>query len=378
VYRFFFRYGAHLSKEQVAELVAPHPDTLELISSWLQYNGVPPSSISTTHGGGWLTVAGVPVSQANQLLGASYQVYYHTGTKKTILRTVGYALPATLHTHVRTVAPTTVFSSTRLLQQTPRTRSSGAAAQVANAAWGEPVDVLSPRAEHVDPPFLRWLYDTTDYVPAATVQNVLGIVGLENEYPSQMDLTAFMTHFRADAVAATVRLTIELVNDGEEFENDPDRQANLDTQYSGAMTYPTPVIYYTIGGDREIAPNLAPASGNAYLEWFEYLLRQRSIPQTISVAYGPNEQSITMEYAADLCLLFGQLGLRGASVLVASGDDGVGAGNCRDFSGNVRFYTTFPASCTCGVASCPQAQVQFAHQTVVISQVPLSQVSAER
>ena len=83
------RYGAHLSKEQVADLVAPHPDTLELVSTWLEYKGVPPSSISTSHGGGWLTVTEIPVSQANDLLGASYQLYYHTRTNDTILRTAG-------------------------------------------------------------------------------------------------------------------------------------------------------------------------------------------------------------------------------------------------------------------------------------------------
>jgi hypothetical protein len=38
----------HLSKEEV---VAPHPQSLERVSSWLEYNGVPPSSISR-----WLTV----------------------------------------------------------------------------------------------------------------------------------------------------------------------------------------------------------------------------------------------------------------------------------------------------------------------------------
>jgi hypothetical protein len=30
----------HLSKEQVAELVAPHPETLELVNSWVEYHGV--------------------------------------------------------------------------------------------------------------------------------------------------------------------------------------------------------------------------------------------------------------------------------------------------------------------------------------------------
>ncbi|KAF8261716.1 Pro-kumamolisin, activation domain-containing protein [Lactarius quietus] len=41
------KYGSHLSKEQVAELVAPHPDTLALVQSWLKHHGVPPSSISS-------------------------------------------------------------------------------------------------------------------------------------------------------------------------------------------------------------------------------------------------------------------------------------------------------------------------------------------
>ncbi|SRR6266702_3837197 len=34
----------HLSKEEVAKLVAPHPDTLELVNSWLEHNGVTSSS----------------------------------------------------------------------------------------------------------------------------------------------------------------------------------------------------------------------------------------------------------------------------------------------------------------------------------------------
>jgi len=126
-----FRYGAYLSREQVAELVAPHPDTLELVNSWLEYHGISSSSVSRTHGG-WLTVTNVPVPQANDLLGASYQLYRPTGANETmaVLRTVGYALPAALHAHVQAVAPTTHFGSPRMLQQTPRKRSRGEAAAV--------------------------------------------------------------------------------------------------------------------------------------------------------------------------------------------------------------------------------------------------------
>ncbi|KAI9449009.1 peptidase S8/S53 domain-containing protein [Lactarius psammicola] len=40
------KYGAHLSKEQVAQLVAPYPDTLNLVNSWLEERDIPPSSVS--------------------------------------------------------------------------------------------------------------------------------------------------------------------------------------------------------------------------------------------------------------------------------------------------------------------------------------------
>jgi hypothetical protein len=80
-----------------------------------------------------------------------------------------------------------------------------------------------------------------------------------------------------------------------------------------------------------------------------------------------------------LCELFAELGVRGVSILVASNSAGVGLGNCKDTQGNVQFYTSFPASCMCGVyLLCTQAQVQVAHQSVVILQVPGSLVLVVR
>lgn len=84
----------HLSKEQATQLVAPHPDTLELTDPWPEHRrGAPPSSTSTTQCGSWLTLTGV-----------SYQLYRRTGTNDTtILRTSGYY--ARTHTRRRTSPP---------------------------------------------------------------------------------------------------------------------------------------------------------------------------------------------------------------------------------------------------------------------------------
>ncbi|KAH9025407.1 subtilisin-like protein [Lactarius pseudohatsudake] len=344
------RYGAHLSKEQVAELVRPHPDTLELVTSWLVHHGVRPSSISMTHGGAWLTVSNVLVSQANEMLGASYQLYRYSEVNDTIIRTVSYALPEVLHAHIQAVAPTTYFASTRTQRQTPRRRSVDAAAALAEAASGKPVTMLSSRADwdEVTPSELRWLYKTFAYVPTAGDRNTLGVIGFDNEGPSETDLTEYMTEFRSDVQPPSLAtFAVEVVNGGEYDPDTPGEETSGDVQYASGMAYPTPIIFYSTGGVGEWSDSGEPIPGDQYLEWIEHLLRKTDIPQTVSMSYGFYEYSAPHEYTRGLCTLFAQLGARGVSVLFSSGDDGVGKDrhDCRDESGNVRFIPLFPASC---------------------------------
>jgi tripeptidyl-peptidase-1 len=131
----------------------------------------------------------------------------------------------------------------------------------------------------------------------------------------------------------------------------------MDIQYSVAMVYPDPVIYYAVIGTIKSSSTDEPGPSDLdtldpYLEWIFSLTRLQNtmIPLTISVGWHFDEQTIPEDYAHTFCDLFAELGVRGITVFAASGDEGVGAPEkCRDSSGNVRFYTTFPASCTCGV-----------------------------
>ena len=84
-----------------------------------------------------------------------------------------------------------------------------------------------------------------------------------------------------------------------------------------------------------------------YLDWLSFILKQDTIPQTISTSYGDDEQTVPPDYAASVCNLFAQLGSRGVSVLFSSGDFGVGGGSCRtnDGTNQVKFIPIFPASC---------------------------------
>lgn len=236
-----YRYGAHLSKEQVAELVAPHPDTLQLVGSWLAHHNIPSSAVSITHGGNWLTIYNVALNKANALLGAEYQFFHHAETNETIIRTISYALPAALHEHVQTVAPTTYFGALRALRQTskfvlngPKLSNGDLELQEEASATFVPGSPVPPSCSSaITPTCLRMLYNTLRYSPRATTKNKLGVTGYLGEFASRSDLTAFLTRFRSDAVPA--QFSVVTVNGSIYNENRPGMEVRL--------------AYYVEGGD---------------------------------------------------------------------------------------------------------------------------------
>jgi tripeptidyl-peptidase-1 len=61
-------YGEHLSKEEVEELVAPHPSSLDAVREWLASHGIRSEARHQSLAGDWVTVY-VPVAQAEEMLG---------------------------------------------------------------------------------------------------------------------------------------------------------------------------------------------------------------------------------------------------------------------------------------------------------------------
>ncbi|KAF8258870.1 peptidase S8/S53 domain-containing protein [Lactarius quietus] len=280
-----------------------------------------------THGGSWLTVTSVPMSRANEMLGASYQLFRRSGTNgTTVLRTIGYGLPAVLHKHVRTVVPTTCFASTDPLWQTPGRLSVGAR----NLPVG---------------PALAQRYRTAAYLPAATDKNELGVSGFDGKYPNPVDLGEFMSQCRADAIDAS--FGVVRINGGVYDLIHPSTEANQNMQYAQAIAYPIPHTLYNIGGEMSAQRGSnEPASEDTFLTWINYTINLKTIPQTISASYGRYENILLVEYTTALCLLFAQLGARGVSVLFPSGNTGVGPGDCNANEGSgVQFVPEFPSTC---------------------------------
>jgi len=344
------RYGAHLSKEALSTLVAPHPDSHAVVAAWLAAHDVPEDAVRPAFAGDWLVLEAVPVSTANALLGADYQIYSHTETGETIVRTTSYSLPSLLHDHVSVVAPTTFFGGPRPFRATSRIQKAAPVIEndeeIRNAVLS-PDAVPSSCARTITPACLQALYNTTGFVPKATNKNILAVAGYLEEFANFADLTTFAKRFLTGASNAT--FTVVEVNGGLNTQSDPGVEANLDVQYTTGISFPTPQVYYTTGGSPPFIPDdETPTNTNEpYLNFLDTFVNASPLPQTLTTSYGDDEQTVPEDFAVEVCNLYAQLGTLGTSVLFSSGDFGVGGGDCESNNGTskVVFQPIFPASC---------------------------------
>lgn len=93
------RWTDHLTKEQVEELIAPHPTSITLVDDYLTSHGIDVSAAERTPAKDYVIVT-VTVAQAEKLMDTEYSVYKHVGSGTTALRTLSYSLPTYLHDHI--------------------------------------------------------------------------------------------------------------------------------------------------------------------------------------------------------------------------------------------------------------------------------------
>lgn len=102
-----------------------------------------------------------------------------------------------------------------------------------------------------------------------------------------------------------------------------------------------------MSGSPPFTQDSTPTKTNEPLLALLDFLLESGAPQTLVIGYASNEQTDPQDYAIKVCNLFAQLGSRGTTVIVASGDAGVGRGDCKanDGTNRVLFQPMFPASC---------------------------------
>ncbi|TRM68044.1 peptidase S8/S53 domain-containing protein [Schizophyllum amplum] len=364
-------YGKHLSKEEVEQLIAPHDASLDAVNEWLAEYGLQEEHIERSPARDWVII-NIPVGLAEDMLDTTYSVWKNAKTDETMVRTTAYSLPASLHSHIETVQPTTMFATWSNFKagyiidddfvdfpsfdSTPGAKASFAPAvnSIAAATTYPPVDASCQ--VNVTLSCLRQIYNISDYMPDASLNNSIATAGYLEEFANFEDLQSFYALELPEAVGtnfSVVSISGGLNNQSLE---EAGAEANLDVQFAYGLAWPINATYYTTGGRPPFVPDLSTTenTNEPYNDWLDYVLALDEVPLVISTSYGEHEQTIPEDYARRACASLAQLAARGVTLTFSSGDNGVGDGEIdpeshtcysNDGSDTYKFLPAFPASC---------------------------------
>ncbi|KAH9482489.1 Tripeptidyl-peptidase sed3 [Psilocybe cubensis] len=353
------RYGQHLSKEEVEELVAPHSESLDLVNEWISSFGLTEDDLVRSPAKDWVTLK-LPVSLVEKMLDTKYYVWQHAQSGDYLVRTTSYSLPSHLHDHVDTIQPTTSFGRFRkerstIFSATPIKEVAASKSEpVHDPASGVTVDASCNQTITIS--CLQQMYNAVGFTPSAK-GNSIGITGYLEQFANFADLQLFFQDQRPDAVNSSFKVVSVAGGLNNQTRDEAGDEADLDVEYAFGLSHPVPGTFFTTAG----RPPFIPDSGETvddnepYTTWLEFVLSQKEIPLAISTSYGDDEQTVPKNFALRVCAEFAQLGARGVSVMFSSGDGGVGDGdpnpatqNCftNDGKNRTAFIPGFPASVT--------------------------------
>jgi tripeptidyl-peptidase-1 len=286
-------YGQHLTNEQVHELIAPTATNLAAVMDWLGEHDIVPRAL--TPNSDWLT-ATMPISLASRLLNAEYREFTHAATNTTAHRVLRYSVPRTVSAGLDLVAPTLHL---------PLIKSQKRSAPVQEPHLGN------------GPKHLRELYSVD--VEGAAESNRMAVTAFIGQHYSKADLHEFWTLFcggihcgKGDPVLkgdATSGLLAGV-------------EAMLDIETITGIAGNISAEFWGYKGHAQGSQN------EPFLTWLAMLSNtsDNAVPKVFSTSYGEDEASWSLSAATRMNVEFQKAGLRGISLLYASGDEGA---NCK-------------------------------------------------
>jgi tripeptidyl-peptidase-1 len=333
--------------------VKPTKETSDLVGEWLSENGI--ENVDYNSARDWIIIH-VPVGLVERLLDTEYHNYKHEDGH-IVARTTKWSLPRHLHTHIDTIQPTTSFM-----------RGAKNDATWVNVPHNVPSSYTPPsnpdiaavcNVSSVTPECFATLYKTKGYKTRASDKNSVGFTNYLGEIPIRPDTKLFLAKYRPEAVSSATTFKQYSI-DGGPVQDGPltanqsaegiSREANLDVQAISGISWKTPIVSYSTGGQPPFIPDPStPENTNEpYLTWVNWFLQQKHLPNIVSTSYGEPEQSVPRSYAERVCKQFAAVGARGTTLFFSSGDRGLGGTNkCYTNDGNntYKFLPNFPASC---------------------------------
>ncbi|KAF7352230.1 Peptidase S53 domain-containing protein [Mycena venus] len=230
------RYGAHLAKEEIEELVAPHPDSVTAVNEWLSSHGIQEADIGRSAAGDWLTIR-VPVQLVEKMLDTARHrcknhIWKHIDSNEYIVRTTSYSLPKSILDHVELIQPTTMFGTFQKLESTIHSINkieSQNFSPILDSVTGRRVDASCNSTITIT--CLKQIYNADMYL----------------DYTNRADLQTFFEE--QVPTAAVVNATYNFVSvPGGLDSQDPNEiggESNLDTQFAFGLSFPIASTFFS-------------------------------------------------------------------------------------------------------------------------------------
>jgi len=293
-------YGQHLTNDEVQRLTAPRPDHARAVEAFLRRHGLEPKK--TTPNGDFV-VATATVEQAEQMLSTSYVSMTHSSGVAVSRAPGGYALPAEVAAAVDFVAPTTHLPGAHLpTAHGPAVNASDVGVHIFNS-----------------PKVLRSLYSIGSAEGKAQ-SNKQAVTAFLNQHYGKASLHAFWAMFCGGIHCG--KGEPKLVGDGTTGLL-PGTEGMLDIETITGVAGNVDSEYWGFAGKSPDNPQNEP-----FMKWLEQVssTSDADVPKIFSTSYGEDEGSWSLAAAKRLNTEFQKAGVRGISLLFASGDSGP---NCK-------------------------------------------------
>ncbi|EFW98614.1 alkaline serine protease [Grosmannia clavigera kw1407] len=379
-------YGKHMSAEEVADFFAPAPSAVSAVHEWLTGHGIAAERIGQSANKQWLQFDAT-VEEAEDLLLAEFFMWEHTETGAHDISTEEYHLPERIREHVDYVTPGVRLRTKR------EARMQEVQKRSAYDNHPRPDIVKLPGFPHPNSSTCS-LYVTKECtqnqykIPNATLAaegNQIGIYESLDVHYSRADLDVYFSHLYPHIPNGTYpeeRLidgAIGAIEDTTEFVPS-ELEAPLDFDSAWPLIYPQGAVLFQDNDEYYESTNDYNGFWNTFLDAIdgsyctysaygetgdctEEACRDPSYPDlnpggytgqlqcgvykptnVISISYGATEAQLPDYYLKRQCNEWMKLGLQGTTVVMSSGDSGVGGKVCNGDSGKI-FDPSFAATC---------------------------------
>jgi tripeptidyl-peptidase-1 len=184
------RYGQHLKRDELKQLIKPRAESTNAVLSWLEDSGIPSEDI--VDDGEWINFVAT-VSTAEEMLDTKFKSYQNVNrpdVKK--IRTLHYSVPKAVSKHIDLIQPTTRFAQLR-----PQSNNIHDQEEV-------PFTIAAVNATcgaSITPQCLADLYNFADYTPG-NASVLVGVTGYLEQYARYKDWAQFASTFAPNAAGS--------------------------------------------------------------------------------------------------------------------------------------------------------------------------------